>query len=324
MSNPKLSIIVPMREGVSRSWLDQLLEVKGNVAFILVYPPGVPFLPSADGRLTQIMCPIRGELIQRVTALLNATGEYVLSINCDEYLHHDILTITEDYFSRFPESYFFRLKQASFPYGELPLSKPWEALSKLDDMVAVARKTSHPDINEEYLLKEIPIAPLTNSLDLRAAFRGRRDHKGPHQENFDKKVWKNTLVQETLKKVVGTFNLCGPIKYIPFWTADRLLGLGVQSHFFEPDKIVGHWLPSPEQLRTEDNPPDQPRKNRRYALAELSLLKIFPTSGYLWNLILFNHGGILMVWFPRDTFKQLISRFKLPHKSIFRATSRKV
>lgn len=320
--NPVLSVIIPMRGGVSNQWLEELLKVEGDVEFILTYPPTVKPIPITEPRLRHIRCPLQGEVVQRITALLNATGQYVLSINCDEYLHPQILEIVTHYFERFPESYFFRLRQGFFPFGHAPINKPWDMLPKLQDIpikeISIKEtsientqgKQVQSKLDEKVAMREIPIAPLSNTLDLRALIRGRRDHQGPHQENFDKKVWKNALVQETLKDIVPNFKLLGPLKYVPFWTADRLMGLAVQAKFFSHGRIAGHWLPFPEQMRTEDNPPDQPRNNRRYILADIILLRLYPQFGYLWNLA-FSEGGILMVWFPKDTLKALAVKLKL-------------
>lgn len=307
MTNPQLSIIIPMRGGVEDSWLQELLKVQGSTEFILVYPPHVPFFAISDPRLIQIKSPVKGEVVQRITALLNASGKYVLSINCDEYIHPHILAIAEDYFQNFPDSYFFVLKQVQFTFGKAPIDQPWHDLKNIKDIGIRKRndgKTYTPE-EIEYTMREVPITPLDNKKDFFALLRGRKDHRGPHQENFDKKVWKNELVQATLQEVVTTFNLFGPFKYIPFWTADRLMGLSVQAKFFEPGKIAGHWLCLPEQLRTEDNPPNQPRVNRRYILAEILLLKLFSGFGYIWNLTIFDKGGIFMVWFPKDTLRNL-------------------
>jgi hypothetical protein len=319
MTNPKLSIIIPMREGVQDSWLQELLKIQGDVEFILVHPPHAPFMAGTDLRLRQIASPLRGELIQRVTALLNATGHYVLSVNCDEYLHPNILSIAEDYFSQYPDSYFFRLNQASFPFGHLPIGKDWGNLPDVKDIEVRKRNSerTYSKAEKERMMREIPIAPLNNRVNFAAIFRGRKDHQGPHQENFDKRVWKNELVQEALKGISPTFTLFGPFKYIPFWTADRLMGLSVQARFFEPEKIAGHWLPLPEQLRTEDNPPNYPRKNRRYILAEILILRQFQVYGYIWNLVVFDRGGIFFLsWFPFDTLRSLAEQLGLKKSNI--------
>jgi hypothetical protein len=318
MTKPTLSIIIPMREGVEASWLQEILKIQGSVEFILVYPPHVSFINISDPRLHQITSPLRGELIQRVTALLNASGKYVLSINCDEYLHPNIIEIAEDYFSNFPDSYFCRLNQVGFPFGKAPIDKSWDSLPNIKDIAVRNQHNSKNYSSEEipYMMREIPIAPLNNKLNFLAVFWGRKDQHGPHHENFDKKVWKNEVVQETLKVIVPNFTLFGPFKYIPFWTADRLMGLCVQARFFDPEKIVGHWLPLPEQLRTEDNPPNQPRKNRRYVLAEIMLLRQFPNFGYFWNLTVFDRGGIFMVWFPRDTLRKFAEKLGLKKSNV--------
>ena len=44
-------------------------------------------------------------------------------------------------------------------------------------------------------------------------------------------------------EITNLMNLLGPIKYIPFWCLDRLLGLYIQAKFFEQGKTIGHWLP---------------------------------------------------------------------------------
>jgi hypothetical protein len=140
---------------------------------------------------------------------------------------------------------------------------------------------------ENIYLKEVPIAPLDNPFNPIALLGRRRDQRGSHVENFDKKVWKNELVRGSVQEITASMNVSGPIKYIPFWCLDRLLGLYVQARYYEPDKIIGHWMPEvPEQIRVEDNPPQYRRTRRFYWIAEVLLLKRFPRYGYLWNLIL--------------------------------------
>lgn len=290
MTKPTLSIIIPMRENVPEIWLQQLANIKGNIEFILVYPPLVNKLPDIDVRIKQITSAIRGEVIQRITALLNASGTYVLSINCDEYLDPNIEQIAIDYFERFPNSWFVRLRTNSYPYGsQNELVKEWDIFPSIQDFKIKTREDR--DVSALETLKEIPITPLDNKLDLLALIRGRKDHHGPHQENFDKKIWKNSLVQEGLADIVELFTIFGPVKYVPFWCADRLLGLSMQAKLYEKElvkkgDIIAHWLPLPAQIRTEDNPPEYRGKNRRYILGELLLLKRYPRTGYFWNLFL--------------------------------------
>ena len=94
------------------------------------------------------------------------------------------------------------------------------------------------------------------------------------------------MLQEALKDLGDAMILGGPIKYVPFWCLDRLLGLFMQAKFFEKGKIIGHLLPLPEQIRVEDNPPNYRKSRRFYLVAEVLLLRKFPQYGYLWNLII--------------------------------------
>lgn len=293
MIKPTLSIIIPMRENVTEVWITELLKVKGNVEFILVYPPQVQLLPNIDSRIRQITSPLRGEVIQRITALLNASGTYVLSINCDEYLEPQIEQIAIQYFQRFPHSCFVRLRGESYKYGSQDkLLAEWQSLPHLEEIKVKTR--ADKNLSELETLREIPICPLKNKFDPLCLFRrfpGRKDHHGPHQENFDKKIWKNSLVQEGLQDIVELLTIFGPFKYVPFWCTDRLLGLSIQAKLYkkglvEKEEIIAHWLPLPAQLRTEDNPPQFRRSNRRYILGEFLLLKLYPKYGYFWNLVL--------------------------------------
>ena len=111
--------------------------------------------------------------------------------------------------------------------------------------------------------------------------KDRTDHHGPHQDNFDKKVWTHSLVQEYINDVVKLFTFWRPFKYVPFWCADRLLGLGVQAKLYtkglvKKGDIIGHILPFPEQFRTESNPPEfeYTTTNRRRANASKMWAKV--------------------------------------------------
>lgn len=291
MIKPILSIVTPTREGFSEHWLKKLLEVKGDLEFILVHPPGMTKPSIDDPRVQQINSPLRGEVIQRITGLTNASGTYTLSLNCDEYLTPDILEIVLQYFKRFPNSWVMRLSRKEFDYGrKAELEAPWSKISPIDELKICGKSLgNHKSYDKNKDLYEIPIAPLENQFDWRCFIRERSDHHGPHLENFDKKVWQTSMVQESLKDLMPMLNLGGPFKYVPFWTLDRLLGLYVQAKFYEKDQVIGHLLPLPEQIRLEDNPPEYRRSPLRlYILAEVLLLKKFPQYGYFWNLII-NH-----------------------------------
>jgi hypothetical protein len=288
MPTPLLSIVSPTREGFSEHWLEELLKVKGDVEFILVHPPGMEKNANDDPRLRQINSAIRGEIFQRMSGLLNATGTYILTINCDEYLTPDIAEITEKYYQRFPDNWVLRLSKTAFEYGDrASLTKPWSTPFDVSTMPTCGKNLGTKDLYKKgNHLYEIPIAPLENKFDVGCFFRGRKDQNGSHTENFDKKVWKTEMVKETLVDIAQQMNVFGAIKYIPFWCLDRLLGLFVQAKFFERGRIIGHLLPEPAQIRVEDNPPEYTRKNRFYVFAEIFLLKRFPQYGYIWNLII--------------------------------------
>lgn len=288
MAKPVLSIVSPTREGFSEHWLAELLKVKGDVEFILVHPPGLASHPSSDPRLKQINSAFRGEIIQRLSGLLNASGTYTLTINCDEYITPDIAEITVRYFQRFPDSWVVRLNKKSFKFGDKEnLDKLWLPVPDIDQLEVRAKTAKSKYLPKiKIFLREIPIAPLNNKFDFGCLWKGRKDHHGFHTENFDKKIWKTTMVQETLQELIAVMNVAGPFKYVPFWCLDRLLGLAIQAKFFEENKIIGHTLPAPEQIRVEDNPPEYRRTRRFYVLAEVLLLRRFPQYGYFWNLII--------------------------------------
>ncbi|MGB5770928.1 MAG: transposase [Crocosphaera sp.] len=314
MTKPTLSVIIPMRDNVPEVWIQELSKVEGNIEFILVYPPQVPLLSNTDSRIRQIISPLRGEVIQRITALLNASGTYVLSLNCDEYLYPQIEQVTIQYFQRFPNSYFLKLRQKFYPYGEQEkLIEEWKSLSHIEEIKV--KPWLDRELSDLETLHEIPICPLENKFDPLCIFRGRKDHHGRHQENFDKKIWKNSLVQEQLQDIIKLLTIFGPFKYVPFWCADRLLGLSMQAKLYEKgifkkDEIIGHFLPLPEQFRTESNPPQfQYTTNRRYVLAEVFLVKLYPKYGYLWNLVLFNGKSLISVKQGQEKLLKLMPFF---------------
>ncbi|MBR8831338.1 MAG: hypothetical protein N5P05_002105 [Chroococcopsis gigantea SAG 12.99] len=308
MPQPLLSIVIPTREGFSDHWITELLKVKGDVEFILIHPPGAKPYPTDDARMKQIVSSLRGEIIQRITGFMNATAPHVLTINCDEYLHPDIQELAVNYFNRFPDSWVLRLSKQGYVYGDTSaLSSHWLPLPNIHYMktCSKAERTSHLFGQKDYLL-DLPIAPLENKFNPICLLGQRLDQSGNHVENFDKKIWKNSLVQTAIKEITDLMSLGGPIKYIPFWCLDRLLGLYIQAKFYEKDKIIGHWLPLPEQIRIEDNPPEYKRTKRFYFIAEVMLLKSFPQYGYLWNLILCQVTSVPIRAF--DSVKRKISR----------------
>ncbi|MEO1620460.1 MAG: glycosyltransferase, partial [Cyanobacteria bacterium J06632_3] len=241
-------------------------------------------------RMRQLVSPFRGEIIQRLTGMLNATGTYLLSFNCDEYINPGVPAMARRYFEQFPDSWVMRLAKSEYAYGDQSaLDAPWEALPVDLKAIPVCRQADdNLSLYEEGHMMEIPVAPLHHKFDWGCIWRGRTDHQGPHTENFDKKVWINAMVQEALQEVLQGFALAGPIKYLPFWCLDRLLGLALQAKFYDParpEQLIGHKLPHPAQLRVEDNPPEYRRRGRFYVFAEIILLRRFPQYGYIRNLV---------------------------------------
>lgn len=281
-----------MRGGVPAAWFERLLRIEGDVEFILVYPAGGVFEPYEDDRLRQMVSPFRGEIVQRLTGLINAGGTYVLTFNCDEYINPEVPAIAQRYFRQFPNSWVMRLATAEYDYGnEAALNAPWLGLPEDLKSIPVCRKADNnlALYEAEGRMLEIPVAPMHNRFDPRCIWQGRRDHMGPHAENFDKKVWVNAKVQAALAEIMKGLTLAGPIKYLPFWCLDRLLGLALQAKFYDaaqPEQVIGHKLPYPAQLRVEDNPPEYRRRGRFYIFAEIILLRLFPQYGYIWNLII--------------------------------------
>jgi hypothetical protein len=289
---PILSIVIPTRPGYEERWILDLLNVKGDVEFIIVHPPAAEKYPTDDLRVHQVYSPLAGEIIQRASGLMNATAPYTLTINCDEFINPDIAEITRQYFQRFPDSWVMRLSRKDVTYGDrATLEGPWASLPPIDELKVCGRSLGNTsEYNHQKDLLEIPIAPIDNKFDPLCLIRGRKDQNGPHTENFDKKVWRTSLVHETLRDIVKLMPFVGPFKYIPFWCLDRILGLSIQAKFYEQGKgkVIGHLLPLPEQIRIENNPPEYIRFDRYGVLSEFYLVKLFPRRGYMWNLLLPN------------------------------------
>ncbi|NES03913.1 MAG: transposase, partial [Okeania sp. SIO2F4] len=135
MTQPILSIVVPTREGLPQYWTESFLKINGDVELILVHPPGMKKLPISDSRMQQINSSFRGEIIQRMTGLMNASGKYILTVNCDELLYPDIAEVTKQYFTKFPDSWVLRLDVKKLKYGdEASLKSPWEAIPNINEM----------------------------------------------------------------------------------------------------------------------------------------------------------------------------------------------
>lgn len=293
-----LSIITPTLGNFSDYWLENLLKVKGSIQFILVYPPHANIRTIDDARVTVIMSPYKGEMMQRFVGLLNAVGEYVLALDDDDFVHPDICQLTTEYFTRFPESWILRLNKAVIDTeNEERIKRNWDIIKDVNEL-QIDKKTPenpYPYNQGKYTgLLEVPVAPLDKTFDLRYIiwpFFQRKDNDGYHFENFNNIVWKNGLVQQALPDLSQATKLMGAVTWIPSSGFDRLLGLFVQAKFFQKDAIIGHCMPQPEQIRYIDkNPALKPP--RFHVISDVLLVKRFPQYGYLWNLFFSKLYGV--------------------------------
>ncbi|NEP11572.1 MAG: glycosyltransferase [Symploca sp. SIO2C1] len=278
---PILSIVTPTRGNFTNYWFEQLIAVKGDIEFILVYPPGVSKHPIVDPRFKVITSQFKGLVVQRSTGLLSASGLYTLTLDDDDYVHPDVLQLVCEYFTSFPDSWVLRLMMAKIDFtDEERIRHPWEPIPNLKQLDIAPRRQ-----NDKPILQTLPIAPLNNRFDLRLLTGAyiRRDMSGPHIENFNNKVWKTELVQQALTDLADVMKINGSLYWIPSWNLDRLLGLFIQAKFFEEDKIVGHWMPLPEQIRYIVRP-HHLKEFRLHFPSDALLAKRFPQYGYFWNL----------------------------------------
>ena len=302
-SKPSLSIVTPTRGNFSAYWLEQLLNVAGDVQFVLVYPPGVPPKQIADDRVKAIVSPYKGEMMQRFVALLNADGQYVLALDDDDFVHPHVVTAVTDYFQKYPESVVLRLLTEKIDHENLEaIKRPWDPMPQVDQIPE--GKNAQTD------LRKVPIAPLNIPFDKRYLiwpFIKRRDDKASHIENFNTKVWQNDYVQKALPEISKATKLWGVLTWIPNSAFDRLMGLFVQAQSFQAGQTVGHWMPEPGQVRFISQDPAL-KPPRYHFLSDFLLVKHFPQYGYFWNLF-FNKFSYL----PRIVAKSL--RWKFQHKT---------
>jgi glycosyltransferase involved in cell wall biosynthesis len=289
-NNPLLTIVTATLGKYSDYWLEQLLKIKGDVQFILVYPPGVTIKNIDDDRVQILTSPYKGEVIQRFTGLINATGDFVMALDDDDFAHPDLLNLTRGYFQLFPESWVLRLKiQNINDDDEARIKQDWEAIPEVEQLEICKKTLDNPfpfqGGNYKGLL-EVPITPLDKPLDIRHVifpWKERTDQNGIHFENFNNKVWKTERVKAALNEISQAMKIMGALTWLPAWSLDRLLGLFIQAKFYEKDAIIGHAMPKPEQIRfiLRDGALKQ---TRIYLLAEILLIKCYPQYGYLWNL----------------------------------------
>lgn len=283
---PYLTIVTCTRGNFSDYWLEQLLRIKGNAEFLLIYPPGcqVPVFP--DKRIRVVISPLKGEVIQRLSGLLNAEGKYTLALDDDDYLYPDIVFVCEQYFNRFPNSWVFRLRIGYAGKNNINYRlKDWEKIPDINSLNIYSSKDRPKDKQAQGLL-EVPIAPLTNWIDLKCIFNPfnkRKDQFGPHMDNFNNRVWKTDIVKNTLPHFIKHMNIIGPLKWVPFWGFDRPPCLFIQAVNYKKGLILGHWLMQGEQVQRAATK-FRSSEDRYYWPAEMMPVKAFPQYGYFWNI----------------------------------------
>ncbi|WP_017652331.1 glycosyl transferase family A [Fortiea contorta] len=310
-NQPFLTLVTATRGNYSDYWLEQLLQIQGDVQFILVYPPGTKIKPIADPRVQSLISPYKGEVMQRFTGLINAEGDYVMALDDDDFAHPQILDLTRRYFQLFPESWVLRLKIQNIKDSEQArIQQDWEPIPDVEQL-EICKKTPEnpfPFQNGKYKgLLEVPIAPLDKTFDIRHLifpWKQRTDQNGIHFENFNNRIWQTERIKPALQEISESMNLMGALTWVPLWSLDRLLGLFVQAKFYQKDAIIGHAMPKPEQIRfiLKDS---ACKETRLYLTAELLLIKCYPQYGYFWNLMFWQ-----MYTIPRILGKSVKLKFK--------------
>jgi glycosyltransferase involved in cell wall biosynthesis len=300
-NSPILSIVTPTLGKFSEHWLQQLLAIQGEVEFILVYPPGAVTPSLEDPRVKTFHSLYQGETAQRAVGLLNASGQYVLALDDDDFLHPEVVALAKDYFDNFPQSWLLRLHKEKIDYlDEERIKAPWPELPAINQLnVSRKRQDKYQD------LVEVPIAPLDNPFELRLAlwpYAKRKDIHGCHLEPFNNTIWKTTLVKEALDDFVRNMRIGEILTWLPLWGFDRALGLFIQGKFFQKDMYIGHWMPEPSQIRYIVRPYSM-KSPRILFPSDALLVKRFPQYGYFWNLF----------------FEELYNGIKTKIKSLWKA-----
>jgi glycosyltransferase involved in cell wall biosynthesis len=283
-NQPLLTIVTATRGQFSDHWIQSLCAIHGNVEFILVHPPGVTPRTFADQRIKTLVSSYKGEVMQRGLGLLNASGQYVLALDDDDYLHPDITEIIAPYFERCPESWALRPSLAKVLDNDTAwITSPWQPLPTIQDLTLVPRQNPEHDPNT--ILQAVPIAPLNNRFRKRALwfYTYRIDHHGAHAENFNNIIWRTDLVKATMTDLCAQMHFHSYLIWLPRWSLDRLLGLYLQAKFFQPDQTIGYWLKGSEQVRKVER--SHTVKSVRAMFPGDMLLSLrFPQYGYFWNL----------------------------------------
>ncbi|MGV2390250.1 MAG UNVERIFIED_CONTAM: glycosyltransferase family 2 protein [Microcystis novacekii LVE1205-3] len=167
VSTPSLSIVTPTLGKFSEYWLQQLLAIQGEVEFIWVYPSRTAIPSIEDPRVKIFHSLYQGETdFQRAVGLLNASGQYVLALDDDDFLHPQVVALAKDYFDNFPQSWLLRLHKGGIDYlDEERIKAPWPELPAINQLnISRKRQDKYQD------LVEVPIAPRDNPFELKTSF----------------------------------------------------------------------------------------------------------------------------------------------------------
>lgn len=297
-----LSIVTPTRGDFSDFWLQSLMALEGAVEFVLVYPPGTTQRSTEDPRFKSVISPYKGEMIQRAIGLLNASGQYVIALDDDDFIHPKVVELIKPYFSKYPDSWCLRLHKANISYqDEARIKGPWASLPDLDRLKVIPPSPKptlrRQAFSDDEILEEIPIAPLYNRFKLYSLWfkSKRKDQDGAHLENFNNRIWKAHLAQEAVQDLLGGNQFSNYLVWMPFWSLDRLLGLFLQAKFYEKDAIVGHRLWGAEQVRYIKKPSSLKGELRAMFPADMLLALRFPRYGYLWNLFFYEFWRFISI-----------------------------
>ena len=101
-------------------------------------------------------------------------------------------------------------------------------------------------------------------------------------ENFNNRVWRASLVKDAIPDFIKKFNVCGPLKWVPFWGADWQLSLFIQAKNYKKDMLIGHWLSGPRIIMRQMA---KPRQINHLFPAVVIMVRAFPGMGYFWNIL---------------------------------------
>lgn len=300
MKKPLLSIVTPTRGNFTPYWLEQLLLIRGDVEFLLIYPPGEEPKAIPDQRVRTILSPAKGELAQRSTGVLNASGKFTLALDDDDYLHPEVVSVIEPYFDRFPDSLVLRFLDKSIKSEKIQdiRVEPWTRL-KAPNFLTAGGETAAD------ILREVPIAPLDKNFNFQwliNPFMKRTDYDGPHMENFTNKVWRSDVLKKPISVLSSQMTILGPIRWQPSWSFDRLPSLFIQAFYYKSGMRIGHWMVS--DLMVQRGTSVSRKGEYRYILfGDCLLLKKFPQYGYFWNLFFEQFWGAVKM-FIHSFFKK--------------------